>query len=209
MINLLKMDFKIYRFTFIIVCVYSVLFGMIMSAATLTMLCVYVALLTILSNEESNKIHLLHKSLPVTNGEIVAAKYIEAAITWIVSLLICSAAVWLRYRHGNGYNLSGTEYGFAANLNGEVFFRAAVAFSLCAVIVGIALPVIYKFGCVKGRFVIAFIWIVLSFCIPFIVRYADLVFAAYYGVSGAAMLVIAAVVIFVSYKLSVKIYGRM
>lgn len=202
MLNLIKMDFGVYKFNLIFILVYSIffaaLFNNISFAGTVALLCVYMVVMTGLATEEQDKIHLLHKSLPVTNGQIVGAKYAETVIVWFVSIIL---SVLSAFAAGYVKRRLGTEFYFPEPRE-FIFFSVAV-FAAAMIMVSVMIPLIYKFGYTKGRLIISIVWIAAAFALPNILIDVSGIAASYAAICAAAL---AAVI--VSFKVSVKIYKR-
>ncbi len=213
MLNLIKMDFSIYKFNLIFMLVYSIFFAALLNSisfmGTVALLCVYMVVLTALATEEQNQIHLLHKSLPVTNGQIVGAKYAETVIVWIMSIIFSAlpafAAGYVKQR-------LGTEFYFPAIK--EFIFFIIDMFALSMILVSIMMPLIYKFGYTKGRLIISIIWFAAAFGIPSMLQVSIVNETNSYGLFisesaiCAGMVILAAIITVASFFTAVKIYGQ-
>lgn len=213
MLNLIKMDFSIYKFNLIFILVYSIffaaLFNNISFMGTFALLCVYMVVMMGFSTEEQDKIHLLHKSLPVTNGLIVGAKYAETVIVWVVSTILSTLSA---FAAGYVKRELGTEFYFP-EIKEFIFFTVAV-FAAAMIMVSVMIPLIYKFGYTKGRLIISIAWIAGAFAIPSMLQVSIVNETNSYGLfisEGtvcAGMVIIAAIITAVSFFASKKIYGQ-
>lgn len=208
MLNLMKMDFDVYKYNFVFILFYSVffggLFGGAIAAGTIAMLSIYMIVMTGLATEETDKLHLLHKSLPVTVGEIVGTKYIESAIVWIGSMILSTAAIVIAGYVQNKINISFT---FSDSIRGSVFMGITL-FSVSMIAVSLMIPLIYKFGFSKGRLILSIVWFAFSFGFPPALGSLHFVLTVPYGIICIGSLIIAAAAMVISYFASVKFYRQ-
>lgn len=213
MLNLIKMDFSIYKFNLIFILVYSVFFAALFNnvsfVGTVALLCVYMVIMTGLATEEQNQIHLLHKSLPVTNGQIVGAKYAETVIVWIISTILSVLSAFAVGYVKQGF---GTEFYFP-EITEFIFFTVAV-FAAAMIMVSVMIPLIYKFGYTKGRLIISIVWIAGAFAIPSMLQdsiFQETNFSRFFISADAVcvgMVIFAAIITAVSFFASKKIYSQ-
>lgn len=209
MLNLLKMDFRIYKTSFLFMLFYAVFFPAMFDSfaivGTISFLCIYMILVSALSAEEKDQVDLLHKSLPVTSREIIGTKYIEAVIVWFASVILSIFAI-----KGIGYvkEVNNMPFYMFHNVR-DVTFTLTTVFAAAMIMVSVMLPVMYKFGLGKGRFIINIIWFAAAFSFPTIfaligVEAANLT----YGAICIAMLAAAAMSTIISFFISVRIYEK-
>lgn len=204
MLNLIKMDFNVYRSSFLWLVVYAVFFSMIYGnstfVGTIAMLCIYMIIFSAFAAEERDKIHLLHKTLPLSNKEIVGVKYIETVIVWIAGVIISTAVMFIAQR------VKGlTEVDFEVFNAEEYVNMLLVLFSMSMIMVSITIPLIYKFGYSKGRFVGMIAWLAIALGFS----------AIFYAVNFPGILkslciacLISAAVMIISFFVSVRIYEK-
>ena len=204
MINLIKMDFGIYKSSFIFILVYAVFFASVFNSVfavgTVPVLCVYMLVMSGLAAEETDSVYLLHKSLPVTAGEIVGAKYAEAVTVYVISfVLTLIASVFI------GRIKELLDIGVLSVSIGETAFLFICLLSVTLIMVSVMLPMVYKFGYSKGRLIITIVWFAAAFALPNLLAAADIngMIESYVAVCAIALAAAAAAVI-VSFKISVK-----
>lgn len=206
MFNLIKMDFDVYRSSFLWMLVYSVFFAAIYSnttfIGTIAMLCIYMVIFSAFAAEERDKIHLLHKSLPVSDKEIVGVKYIETVIVWISGIVIGTVVMFIAQR------IKGLTAVDFEMFNAEEYVNMLlVLFPLSMLMTSVTIPLIYKFGYSKGRFAGMIVWIAIAlgfssifYAIDLPIIKGGLIYIADILMSAAAMIV--------SFFVSVRIYKR-
>lgn len=205
--NLIKMDFDVYKsslgFIFLYAILFPSLFGAFAAIGTIAFLCIYMLINSIVSTEEKDQIRLLHKSLPVTEKEIVGVKYAEVVIIWLVSAALGILGVILI-----GYikQTMGKEFD-QMPLTRESFLMISVLFCMSMIMVSIIIPVVYKVGVGKGRFILNLIWFIAAFSIPSVVERFDWQGS---GIGGGAfyicMFAVCAAAVTASFLVTVKIY---
>lgn len=162
MLNLIKMDFNIYRNGFLWMLVYTVFFAGIYSnitfIGTVSMLCVYLIIFTAFATEERDRIHLLHKSLPVSDREVVGTKYLEVLIVWGLSVIAGTVIMIITQRIKS---LAGTADSYMFDIE-EFIQMIFVMFFLTMLMVSVTIPLIYKFGYSKGRYVGMIVWLAVA-----------------------------------------------
>lgn len=204
MLNLIKMDFDVYRSSFLWMVVYSVFFAAIYSnttfIGTIAMLCIYMVIFSAFAAEERDKIHLLHKSLPVSNKEIVGVKYIETVIVWILGIVIGTVVMFIAQQIKG---LTSVDYEV---FNAEEYINMLlVLFPLSMLMTSVTIPLIYKFGYSKGRYAGMIVWIAIALGFS----------AIFYAVNFPGILkslcvvcLISAAAVIISFFVSVRIYAK-
>lgn len=207
MLNLIKMDFGSYKSSFITILLYAIIFPAAFDSfavvGTIAFLCIYMVIFTALLTEEKDRIDLLHKSLPVTSREIVGVKYIEAIITWFISVTVSIIAI-----KGIGYikEINNMNFYMFHNFRNVMFMLTAV-FAAAMTMISIALPVAYKFGVGKSRIILTAVWFAAAFGFPAVSALVG-VKEFHHGTVCLAMLAAAIVLMVVSFFISVRIYDK-
>lgn len=209
MLNLLKMDFGIYKYSFIFMFIYAVFFPAMFDSfaivGTIAFLCIYMIIISAFSADEKDQIDLLHKSLPVTSREIIGTKYLEAVIVWFVSVILSILAI-----KGIGYIKEYNNMPFYMFHDvRDVTFTLTTVFASAMIMVSVMLPIMYKFGIGKGRFILNIIWFAAAFSFPAIFAIAGGRADNFaYGAICGAMLIAAAAATAISFFISVRIYEK-
>lgn len=209
MLNLLKMDFEVYKGSFIFMLIYAVFFPAMFDSfaivGTIAFLCIYMVIISAFSAEEKDQISLLHKALPVTSREIVGTKYIETVIVWFVSVFFSILAI-----KGIGYikEYNNLQFFMFHNVR-DVAFTLTTVFASAMIMVSVMLPIMYKFGIGKGRVILNLIWFAAAFSFPAIFALAGGRADNFaYGAICIIMLIAAAAATVVSFFISVRIYEK-
>ena len=197
--KLIQMDLSVLKRYLVFVLFYVIFFPLCFQnnayVGTVIILSVYVFVVGGMSIEERDKIHMLHKSLPVTAGQIVGAKYVESLLIWVYAVAASFGVFYLLRRF-----IPNVQF-VVGNLE-----TAASSLIMLFLFVGISLPLIYKFGYMKGRVFTILLWVVGSMLYP-----ALLIFANAPGTpakQGIPMILLAAAAIFFagSWALCIRIY---
>ena len=118
---------------------------------------VYVFIISLLSVEQTDSIHRLYKLLPVKTGKVVGAKYFEAllitllgtAISFVLSFVCRWGAV--AFHHPFFERMP------------EMSAVAAGGMIACPMLTtALLLPVVYKLGVIKSRYILIIAWVFLS-----------------------------------------------
>ena len=206
MLNLIKMDFDVYRSSFLWIIIYSVLFSAIYSnttfIGTISIICIYMLIFSAFAAEERDRIHLLHKALPLSDKEIVGVKYIESVIVWILDVAVGTVVIFISQYVKRVIGIDVELFDAK-----EFVTMLLVLFALSMLLVSVTVPLIYKFGYSKGRFIGMIIWFAIAFGFSFIFYSID--FSGLRVTNSLiyiADILISAVFMVISFLISVKIY---
>lgn len=208
MLNLIKMDFDVYRSSFLWMLVYTILFAAVYSnttfIGTISILCIYMVVFSAFAAEERDRIHLLHKTLPVSDKEIVGVKYVETAIVWVLGIVIGTAVMFIAQRVKG---LTSVDYEM---FNAEEYITMLlVLFPLSMIMASATIPLIYKFGYSKGRLVGMIVWIAIALGFSSIYYALDLPdMLTAHGLAYIASVIISAAAMTISFFVSVRIYRK-
>ncbi|GEM_PF-5479289 len=201
--NILKMDFTVMRRYLYFVAFYAAFFPLCfqnnMYIGTVIVLSVYIFVIGGISVEERDKIHMLHRSLPVKAGQIVGAKYLESLLVWAYATVVNFIVFFV---------LSQISTKFQLRMNSlETVVSSLIMLML---FVGLSMHFVYKFGYMKARIFIIILWIAGAMLFPVIgVINSDIGVAAEFpSIPYFAALVIAAAFYVGSWLICIRVYQR-
>lgn len=152
--------------------------------------------LTLIAYDEHDRWDVYFQTLPVTKSDYVCAKYLTGFIMNAISILVFIAAKLLY-----------------PNSRENVFIYAAVILSVSLIIQSFSLPVVFKYGSVKGR--IVNIILVVAVCVFCSLAFSGLEYTDIVNISsgsqtiGAAIIsIIAAAIYALSWLVSIKVYKK-
>lgn len=199
--NIMKMDFTVMKRYLYFIAFYAVFFPLCFQNSgyigAITVLCVYIFVIGGVSVEERDKIHMLHKSLPVTARQIVGAKYLESLLVWVYAVTINTVVYFVLNRVVPAFQFE--------SISLEMILGSL---TMLLVFVGVSMPLVYKFGYMKARIFLILLWVAGSMLYP--------VFAVFSGNTGVVTelvympyvvtLAAAAVFYIISWLICVRIY---
>lgn len=153
MLNIIKADFGISKKNIIFILIYYLIFTGLFSDCTFVVMLigisVYMLIFGLIFAEERDNISMLHRTLPVSEKAIIGAKYIESILIIFVSL---------------GF-VQVTRYGFMqfmpnyTPVDAQNMFIAVITSALLS---SVFIPVVYKFGIEKSRYIVIICWLGVS-----------------------------------------------
>lgn len=196
MLNIIKADFGISKKNIIFILIYYLIFTGLFSDCTFIVMLigisVYMLIFGLIFAEERDNISMLHRTLPLSEKAIIGAKYIESILIIFVSL---------------GF-VQVTRYGFMQFMPNYTPVDAQnmlIAVITSALLSSVFIPVVYKFGIEKSRYIVIICWLGVSAAV------APLMYISGYRPAASSIILIICTVLSLlalipSWMISVKIY---
>lgn len=208
--QLVKKDFislfSTSKATFAMVILFSLCLpiGSVAFACVMPTLVAYIIVYNTLAYEERNKSDLFNVSLPVSRREICLAKYMQAVIAIIGSCILSTLGVWIN-------QVFEIEQG--AQLAGELGQMVTMMLVIAFIYIAIVLPCLFYFGTLKARYILFFTYIILfvvtsnvdAMRVRITMEFIECIFN---GNSGLFGIVLAGMIMIVSYTISLAIWKK-
>jgi len=153
MLNIIKADFGISKKNIIFILIYYLIFtGLFSDCSFVVMLIgisVYMLIFGLIFAEERDNISMLHRTLPVSEKAIIGAKYIESILIIFVSLGFVQATRYVFLQFMPNYTPVGVH-------------NMLIAVITSALLSAVFIPVVYKFGIEKSRYIVIICWLGVS-----------------------------------------------
>lgn len=159
LMQLVKKDFIYLVVSLRIVVLFMILFALFLPMSNIGFACVmpalicYVGVYSTLAYEERNKTILLNATLPVSRRDICLAKYIQAVLIILITAILSLMGVFM--------GVSTQVYSSDLVSNGGLVSMILLMLGSGMIYSGLILPVIFRFGTVKARYILMLTYMVL------------------------------------------------
>ena len=168
MLKMIKKDIISVKRVIFFMVIYCILFGVLVPGTQYMapVMAVYMYLVGSMQSEESNHMSELFKSFPVRNRDIVGGKYVMSALVLAAS----SAFTWLaQYICSRYIPMESSTY--TRYTGGGILYMVI----LSSVMISLTVPLIYRFGFIKMRIIMIFLWIGVAVSMPVILTVTEYV----------------------------------